>query len=397
MSLARRAAENASPVATVHSSRSAAWVQRQCSCHSDTGLGTACRAASAPLHQQHVASVVNYALQSGGRPLESDRRAFFEERFGHDFSAVRVHTDTRAADSAHALSASAYTVGHNIVFGRGRYEPAAVAGKRLLAHELAHVVQQSRGGSPPAPGSSAGELERQADSAALDLAPTTRKHIRGATVPGIQKNAEAYVWDPHVDAFGHASLKLCDGTYISWWPADDGTTKQQLWTGRPGEPHDFATDIGPEPTGEGKGPDATYDLGCNCLDEEAIKRWYRKNFSRARDPKWAVLRNSCSDIAHQALNEGSSLANPCYLSLSHSNLFWTPKDFGNYASCQSRWCKSKEAGALAATGRYIWEQVKEIAGGAALNTLRSLWWKGEILAHAMKKHDDRRTTGGEAP
>ena len=79
-----------------------------------------------------------------------------EARFGHDFSSVRVHTDGRAAESARAVSANAYTVGSDVVFGAGRYAPATTEGSRLLAHELAHTVQQ-RGAtaeSPPiAPGS----------------------------------------------------------------------------------------------------------------------------------------------------------------------------------------------------------------------------------------------------
>ena len=68
-----------------------------------------------------------------------------EARFGHDFTRVRVHTDARAANSARAVGAIAYTVGHNVVFGQGRYVPSTSPGDRLLAHELAHVVQQLEG------------------------------------------------------------------------------------------------------------------------------------------------------------------------------------------------------------------------------------------------------------
>ena len=131
------------------------------------------------------------------------------------------------------------------------------------------------------------------------------------------------------------------------------------------------------------GPDSTYDLGCNCLDEKAIKDWYDTEFIRNPSPKWAVLRNSCSDVARRALNVGSSVTNPCYASLSHTNLFWTPKDFGAYAECQSRWCKSKAAGALNAAGRYLWENVKEVAGGAGINTMKSLFFKGEVIKKSI--------------
>lgn len=67
-----------------------------------------------------------------------------ESRFGHDFSEVRVHTDARAAQSAADVEARAYTVGQHVVFGAGEYAPGSSAGRRLVAHELAHVVQQSK-------------------------------------------------------------------------------------------------------------------------------------------------------------------------------------------------------------------------------------------------------------
>ena len=70
---------------------------------------------------------------------------FFEPRLGHDFSQVRVHADERAAASARAVGALAYTAGSQIVFGAGRYAPESPAGRTLLAHELAHVIQQSSG------------------------------------------------------------------------------------------------------------------------------------------------------------------------------------------------------------------------------------------------------------
>ncbi|MGH9508475.1 MAG: eCIS core domain-containing protein [Terriglobales bacterium] len=81
-------------------------------------------------------------LGSPGQPLDPATRAFFEPRFGHDFSHVRVHTDAHAADSARAVNALAYTVGRNIAFGAGQYLPTTSVGKHLLAHELTHVVQQ---------------------------------------------------------------------------------------------------------------------------------------------------------------------------------------------------------------------------------------------------------------
>ncbi len=92
--------------------------------------------------QAEVPPVVHDVLRSPGRPLDPATRAFFEPRFGHDFSAVRIHTDARAAESARAVDALAYTVGRDVVFGAGQYAPGTGEGRRLLAHELTHVVQQ---------------------------------------------------------------------------------------------------------------------------------------------------------------------------------------------------------------------------------------------------------------
>lgn len=89
-----------------------------------------------------VPPIVHEILQSPGQPLDPTMRAFFEPRFGHDFSQVRVHTDTKAAESARAVNALAYTVGRDVVFGVGRYAPRTSAGRGLLGHELTHVIQQ---------------------------------------------------------------------------------------------------------------------------------------------------------------------------------------------------------------------------------------------------------------
>jgi hypothetical protein len=107
-----------------------------------------------------IASRVRDVVDGPGELLDPATRDFMELRFGHSFGAVRVHADGRAADSARAVNAAAYTVGPHIVFGGGAYAPQSAAGRRLLAHELAHVVQQSRGGTrAPAP-LAGGALER---------------------------------------------------------------------------------------------------------------------------------------------------------------------------------------------------------------------------------------------
>src|SRR5205085_7901362 len=91
-----------------------------------------------------VSSNVHEVLHSPGEPLDSATRDWMAPRFGQDFNDVKVHTNRRAAESAEEVKAAAYTVGQDVVFGAGRYEPQTAAGRELLAHELTHVVQQRR-------------------------------------------------------------------------------------------------------------------------------------------------------------------------------------------------------------------------------------------------------------
>jgi hypothetical protein len=90
-------------------------------------------------------------LRSPGKPLDASVRTSMEGRFRHDFGDIRVHADTPAAESAAAVSAEAYTVGRDLVFGHGRFAPSTPSGRRLLAHELAHAVQQSGRGDSSGP------------------------------------------------------------------------------------------------------------------------------------------------------------------------------------------------------------------------------------------------------
>jgi Domain of unknown function (DUF4157) len=99
-------------------------------------------AASGNNDEQPVPDLVHDVLDSPGQALGADVRAFFGPRFGQDFSRVRIHTDAKAATSAQAVNALAYTAGHHIVFGTGKYSSAG-EGRRVLAHELTHVVQQT--------------------------------------------------------------------------------------------------------------------------------------------------------------------------------------------------------------------------------------------------------------
>jgi hypothetical protein len=82
-------------------------------------------------------------LGDGGKPLSKEVRDFYEPRFGYDFNSVKIHTDSIAAKSAQSVNALAYTSGNNIVFNNGQYSPTTDSGKKLLGHELTHVIQQN--------------------------------------------------------------------------------------------------------------------------------------------------------------------------------------------------------------------------------------------------------------
>ena len=119
---------------------------------------TAGNGAAAGLVEER--SPVLDVVSGGGATLDEPVRRDMESRMGHDFSDVRVHTDAAADHSARSVSAHAYTVGSNIVFQRGAYDPGSTAGRTLLAHELTHVVQQRSG---PVDGTATGSGVRVSD------------------------------------------------------------------------------------------------------------------------------------------------------------------------------------------------------------------------------------------
>jgi hypothetical protein len=117
--------------------------------------------------------IIREVLAASGQPLAATTRRFMEPRFGHDFRDLRVHTDAKAAESAKALGALAYTYGSHIVFAAGQYQPHTTAGRSLLAHELAHTIQQS-------------DQTRPVEESAKGAAHTT---TRGGSIPPLTKSA----------------------------------------------------------------------------------------------------------------------------------------------------------------------------------------------------------------
>lgn len=131
-------------------------LQRKCACGGAPGMSQECKECQASRLQRKGARAsaldvepagVRETLGAPGRPLDAGTREYMESRFGHDFSHVRVHADGAAAASARSVNALAYTLGHDVVFAAGRYAPHESAGRQLLAHELTHIIQQSRAGA----------------------------------------------------------------------------------------------------------------------------------------------------------------------------------------------------------------------------------------------------------
>lgn len=180
-------------------------LQRKCACGNHTVAGGECdgcamkrlqRASKNISNVADVPPIVHEVLRSSGQPLDTTTRAFMEPRFGHDFSHVRLHTDAKAAESARAVNALAYTVGRDVVFGAGQYQTRTTTGRQLLAHELTHVVQQtgrlqrlSIGVEPEVViGREDDELEREADDAARKMDEDERTPVlRRATAARLQR------------------------------------------------------------------------------------------------------------------------------------------------------------------------------------------------------------------
>ena len=175
-------------------------LQRKCACGGMPGPAGECEECRKRQPQKKIRNpkseirndsslpaIVGEVLNSPGQALDATTRAFMESRFHHDFGHVRVHADAKAADSARAVSALAYTVGQDVVFGANQFAPTSYQGRQLLAHELAHTVQQrgSDSNQPPSDVSQIGhacevEADRAADLALSEKVPAI--HLRARSV-----------------------------------------------------------------------------------------------------------------------------------------------------------------------------------------------------------------------
>lgn len=157
-------------------------------------------------HGQVEEPARNQRLGSRSEPLDPASRSALEPKFGHDFSRVRVYTDSEAASHARAIDAAAFTVGDQIAFAEGAYAPGTPAGSLLIAHELAHVVQNdrfgSRDGTDPARVSQPSDAaEHEARSAAFHTVGGQQVSLAAAPVATVSREDESW-WDTVMSAMG---------------------------------------------------------------------------------------------------------------------------------------------------------------------------------------------------
>jgi hypothetical protein len=183
------------------------------------------------------------ALRQGGQPLPASMRAFFAPRFGHDFSDVRIHTGSPAAEAALRVNARAYTLGRHIVFGAGQFAPETAAGQRLVAHELTHVLQQAAG---PEPGVTlqrdSWDDEEAEDGGVLDWA---SQQVQSATDWATETGGEVAA---QATEAGSAAVDWATqtGSEVVDWATQTGSEVVDWATTTGGEVVDWATQTGGE-------------------------------------------------------------------------------------------------------------------------------------------------------
>ena len=178
------------------------------------------------------------ALRGGGQPLAGPVRTSMESRFGHDFGRVRIHADQTAGALASSINARAFTLGPDVIFGAGQYAPQSEAGRRLIAHELTHSIQQGQAPrmNEPKPETPAPDPNAESGTRSAVLPPSPSPVQEISAVPAVARTIQRVQWNPNVDthrkkkpwgtgADGKVLTAKTDaGTPIEIWKPDDGTT-----------------------------------------------------------------------------------------------------------------------------------------------------------------------------
>lgn len=268
-----------------------------------------------------VPPIVHDVLRSSGQPLDEEIQTFMEQRFGHDFSRVRIYTDTKSAKSARALNALAYTSGQKVVFGSGQYAPMTGSGKRLLAHELAHVIQnQSALNDPTFCSSSLTErLEKEADIKAQTIISSNDAKVqigldRRKLNPILMKKTGSNLKEERKTKKTVPSkqnrVSLCDRDFAGalgfivparhcfvWFHSADTKVSPELIVQSNTSTYDNSTSSSPdlEPNKSGTVCRATYNIDPSCV---------KKKYLQLCDPeKYNLESFNCCTCAFRAIKE----------------------------------------------------------------------------------------------
>ena len=192
---------------------------------------------SAALEEQEPSLVKKVVGSGGGSPLDRDTKGFMESRLGADFGDVRVHTDATASESARSVQAHAYTVGSDVVFQSGKYAPESESGKRMLAHELTHVVQQRSGPVDGTPAEGGVKISHPSDSFE-QAAESTADRVMSAQPAGIA--AAASPAPASVQRQGDEEEDALQGTFVQRQGDEEDDALQGMFVQRESEEEEDA-------------------------------------------------------------------------------------------------------------------------------------------------------------
>lgn len=265
-----------------------------------------------------AAAKVGAALSRASGRLPDATRAIMESRFGHDFGHVRIHADEPAAAAARSVNAHAFTMGSSIVFGRGQYVPQSPAGRWLLAHELAHVVQQGAA-AVDAPARASGSRPTVGD----DAGPATLRRVQWSTAQDTGEDSYPWGSGPKGDVY---EVETDAGTKIPAWKPHDGRT---YWC------HGY-TFGGPAASG---GP---FSIWGSSVPTVLRDDGWQRAFSCVAQPK-DILVFAANNVAHSGIvhsafepggivDEGTSMLDSKWgqLALNRSSWARNAKQYGRY-------------------------------------------------------------------
>jgi hypothetical protein len=342
---------------------SAAHLHRKCrSCAAEAEDEVPLRRSS--LNPSHTTMssppIVHTVLRRHGSPLETPARQFMETRFNRDFSHVRVHADAMAAESARQLNARAYTVGSNIVFGDGQYSPGTLAGRHLLAHELAHTVQQASSGSGLVQRAEVDDSRSQCKGL-KDIGAEVNSEVNAKIATARAQAPEGFEQDDnklHKFLLAVRNQLLDIENWIHWHkeanqPSSHSGTKYQGTAGLSTSPGDLA---------------AVVNVGGTCVGADKLGHFFVDGWNayKSKDDASAIMESYDAEITNQGLGATGVFSNADIVAnLAGRKFYQSLKkntqmkfDIGGFIS--NKWNEASNPNYYSqATGEVVWKNLLE--------------------------------------